>query len=112
MKKTNETGAFAVVITGGKQYKVRVGDMVKIEKITGNHAVGGKITFKEVVLVDSTGQTIVGAPFVAGSRVEAEIIEIGRDKKIDVVHYKPKSKYFKKQGHRQPFFKVKIISIF
>ena len=103
--------AFAVFMTGGKQYKVKVGDIVKIEKILGDHKVGDKLSFNEVLLVDDAGTTKVGAPHVAGAKVEAELKEIGRDAKVLVVHYKQKSKYFKKYGHRQPFFKVAITSI-
>ncbi|MEK7607849.1 MAG: 50S ribosomal protein L21 [Patescibacteria group bacterium] len=113
-KKTQKvigTSAFAVIMTGGKQYKVSVGNIIKIEKIIGNHVIGGKITFDKVLLVDNASQTVVGTPFVSNSKVEGEIKEIGRDPKVTVVHYKPKSKYFKKQGHRQPYFKVAITSI-
>lgn len=109
--KTVNSGAFAVIMTGGKQYKVRVGDIVKIEKILGDHQVGGKVSFDKVLILDNAGETLVGTPFIAGSKVEAEITEIGRDDKVTVVHYKQKSKYFKKYGHRQPFFKVAIKSI-
>lgn len=109
--KPAANGAFAVIHTGGKQYKVGVGDVVKIEKIIGDHKVGGKVVFDKVLLVDNAGTTIVGAPYVSGGKVEGEIKEIGRDAKVTVVHYKPKSKYFKKQGHRQPYFKVAITSI-
>ena len=105
------TGAFAVIMTGGKQYKVQVGNIIKIEKIAGEHSVGDKVAFDKVLMLDNAGQTVVGAPFVSGSKVGAEIKEIGRDPKINVVHNKPKSKYFKKQGHRQPYFKVVITSI-
>ncbi len=110
-KNTLGTDAFAVIATGGKQYKVKVGDTVKIEKIIGEHKVGGKVSFDKILLVDNAGTTTVGAPYVAGSVVEAEIKEIGRDPKVTVIHYKQKSKYFKKYGHRQPFFKVAITSI-
>lgn len=105
------TNAFAVIMTGGKQYKVKVGETIKIEKILGDHKVGDKLSFNEVLLVDDAGETKVGAPHVAGAKVEAELKEIGREKKVLVVHYKQKSKYFKKYGHRQPFFKVAITSI-
>lgn len=112
-KKTREAGKdpFAVIMTGGKQYKVRVGDTLKIEKISGDHKEGGKVTFDEVLLLDNAGSTLIGSPFVGNSKVEALIKEIGRLPKVNVVHYKPKSKYFKKQGHRQPYFKVTITSI-
>jgi large subunit ribosomal protein L21 len=110
-EKTLGNGAFAVIMTGGKQYKVSEGNVVKIEKIIGEYAVGGKIVFDKVLLVDNAGSTVVGTPFISGAKVSAEIKEIGRDPKVTVVHYKQKSKYFKKYGHRQPFFKVAITSI-
>ncbi len=98
-------------MTGGKQYKVKTGEVIKIEKMTGEFKVGDKVNFDQVLLLDDAGTTTVGAPFIKGSTVAAEITEIGRDAKITVVHYKQKSKYFKKYGHRQPFFKVKIGAI-
>jgi len=110
-KNTVGVNAFAVIATGGKQYKVSVGDIVKIEKILGDHKVGGSISFDKVLLVDNAGTTVVGNPFVSGSVVTAEITEIDRDPKVTVIHYKQKSKYFKKYGHRQPYFKVAIKSI-
>jgi large subunit ribosomal protein L21 len=102
---------FAVIKTGGKQYQVSVGDSVKVEKITGEFKEGDKIVFSEVLLVDNGSDTSVGTPFLAGAKVEATLIEIGKYPKIDVIHYKQKSKYFKKYGHKQPFFKVRIDSI-
>ncbi len=102
---------FAVIATGGKQYRVRVGDTVKIEKIKGDFKAGDKVVFDQVLLTDDGSSTVVGAPTVSGRKVEAEVKEIGRDAKVLVVHYKPKSKYFKKYGHRQPYFKVAITSI-
>lgn len=104
-------GAFAVIATGGKQYKVQVGDVLKIEKLAGEHKVGDKLSFDNVLLVDEAGATTVGAPSVKGASVEAELKKIGRAAKVTVVHYKQKSKYFKKYGHRQPFFEVAITSI-
>ena len=102
---------FAVIQTGGKQYKVSVGDTVKIEKLAGEHKEGDKITFVQVLLVDNGKDTTIGTPFIAGAKVEAELVEIGRTKKIIVVKYKPKSRYLIRQGHRQHFFKVKILGI-
>jgi large subunit ribosomal protein L21 len=109
--KAAQAGAFAVIATGGKQYKVQVGDIVKIEKLSDESKEGDKVVFDKVLLVDNAGVTAVGAPYVAGAKVTAEIAEIGRDPKITVIHYKQKSKYFKKYGHRQPYAKVKIASI-
>ena len=102
---------FAVIQTGGKQYKVSVGDTVKIEKLVGEHKGGDKITFDKVLLVDNGRDTTIGTPFITGAKVEAELVEIGRTKKIIVVKYKPKSRYLIRQGHRQHFFKIKILEI-
>jgi large subunit ribosomal protein L21 len=102
---------FAVIKTGGKQYKVSVGDSVKIEKITGEYKEGDKITFDQVLLVDNGKDTTIGTPTIKGAAVKATLVEIGRAQKVTVIHYKQKSRYFKKNGHRQPFFKVKIDSI-
>jgi len=102
---------FAVIKTGGKQYKVAVGDSVKIEKITGEHKVGDKLTFDKVLLVDNGKNTTIGTPNIKGAEVKATLTEISRAQKITVIHYKQKSRYFKKNGHRQPFFKVKIDAI-
>ena len=110
-KSNTGSGAFAVIFTGGKQYKVAVGDSLKIEKIIGEHKVGDKLVFDKVLLLDNAGETAVGAPHVAGAKVEGEIVEIGRNKTVNVVHYKQKSKYFKKYGHRQPYFKVSITKV-
>src|SRR3989338_11413342 len=105
------TMEFAVIQTGGKQYKVSVGDVVKIEKITGTYKVGDKLVFDKVLLVDNGTDTTIGTPYIPEAKVEATLSEIGRDKTIDVIKYKQKSRYFKKKGHRQPWFKVEISSI-
>ena len=106
---------FAVIQTGGKQYKVSSGDMVKIEKINpptgGALKVGDKIVFDKVLLTEDGKTTTIGTPFVASAKVEGSLSEIGRNKTVDVIKYKQKSRYFKKNGHRQPYFKVKISSI-
>lgn len=102
---------FAVIQTGGKQYKVSVGDTLKIEKISGTHKVGDSLTFDKVLLVDNGKDTTIGTPYIEGASVTATLSSIGRDKTIDVIKYKQKSRYFKKKGHRQPHFKVKIDSL-
>ncbi len=99
---------FSVIHTGGKQYKVASGDTLKIEKMKGDFKVGDKIVFDQVLLTDNGSETVVGAPFIDNAKVEATLEEIGRDAKVIVIKYKQKSRYFKKNGHRQPFFKVKI----
>ncbi|MES2416140.1 MAG: 50S ribosomal protein L21 [Patescibacteria group bacterium] len=102
---------FAVIKTGGKQYKVAKGDTVSIEKIKGEFTKGDKVSFDKVLLVDNGKDTTIGMPFIDGAKVEGEISEIGRARKILVVKYKQKSRYLRRNGHRQPFFKVKILSI-
>ena len=102
---------FAVIQTGGKQYKVSKGSVLSIEKITGEYKEGDKLAFDKVLLVDNEKETTIGTPFISGSKVDAEIVEIGRARKILVVKYKQKSRYLRRNGHRQPFFKVKITGI-
>ena len=109
--KKDSADAFAVIKTGGKQYRVAVGDSVKIEKIKGEFKKGDKIVFDEVLLTDDGKNTVIGAPFIAGAKVEGTIDVIGRLPKVLVIKYKQKSRYMKKNGHRQPYFKVIINSI-
>ena len=105
-------GLYAVFATGGKQYRVSEGDLVKIEKLPGDHKEGDKLTFDHVLLVDDgASETTIGTPFIAGATVTATLNKIARYKTIDVIKYKQKSRYFKKYGHRQPYFEVKIDSI-
>lgn len=111
-KKTkNESGEFAVIVTGGKQYKVAVGDVLKIEKMKGEFKEGDKVTFSDVLLYEDGTNTTVGMPTISGKSVEALFIKEGRLAKVDVIKYKAKSRYFKKNGHRQPYFEVKISAI-
>lgn len=100
----------AVIQTGGKQYLVKEGDVLSIELLNDKKE-GEKMIFSDVLLTDTGSETKVGAPHVAGAKVEATVLEHGRDKKIVVIHYLQKSRYFKKNGHRQPFTKVKIVKI-
>jgi large subunit ribosomal protein L21 len=102
---------FAVIQTGGKQYKVEAGNKIKIEKIIGEYKVGDKLSFENVLLVVNGEDVKVGTPHVAGSKVEAEIVDIARHKTVEVVKYMPKSRYFKKNGHRQPYFEIKVLAI-
>lgn len=102
---------FAVIKTGGKQYKVSVGESLNIEKIIGEYKEGDKIIFDKVLLVDNGKDTTIGTPYINGAKVEAVLEKIGRAKKVLVIKYKQKSRYYKKNGHRQPFFKVKIAAI-
>ncbi len=101
----------AVIQTGGKQYIVSEGDILKIEKLATDSKKGDKITFDKVLLLSDAGDIKIGTPYLDKSQVEASIIEIGRSEKIRVIKYKQKSRYFKKRGHRQPYLKVKISSV-
>ncbi len=99
---------FAIIATGGKQYKVSPGEVVKIEKIKGDFKVGDVVTFDQVLLVKDATDTTIGKPYITGATITATLDSVGRNKTVDVIKYKQKSRYFKKNGHRQPWFKVKI----
>lgn len=112
MDETKTKALYAVFATGGKQYRVVVGDKVKIEKLGDEYKEGDKLTFDKVLLVDDgTSEATIGTPFIEGAAVKATLNKIARYKTIDVIKYKQKSRYFKKYGHRQPYFEVKIDSI-
>jgi len=110
-KKASTADGFTVFETGGKQYLATVGTELKIEKLARDNKVGDKIVFDSVVLTDNGAATQVGDPYVAGAKVEAEVVAVGRAPKINVIKYKAKVNYFKKRGHRQPFLKVKVSKI-
>ena len=99
---------YAVIKTGGKQYKVAEGDLLKIEKLEG--AVGDSIEFSEVLLVGGD-DVKVGTPLVDKAKVKAQIVEQGKDKKILVFHMKRRKTQRKMNGHRQPLTRVKITGI-
>ena len=100
---------YAVIKTGGKQYRVQQGDVIFVEKIDtqANEAV----TFEEVLLVGDGEQTKIGAPVVAGAKVEGKVLAQVKSKKVVVYKYKAKKNERKKQGHRQPYTKVEITAI-
>ena len=102
---------FGIIETGGKQYRVSEGDVIYIEKLQGDFTPGDKIVFENVLIIDSGSDTNIGTPYLDGAKVTAELIEQGRAKKVTVIRYKAKSRYFKKKGHRQPFMKVKIMKL-
>lgn len=110
-KEAPKSKEFAVIFTGGKQYKVAVGDVLKIEKIEGDFKTGDKIVFDKVLLVDNGMDTTIGSPYISGAKVEALFQKAGKGKTVEVVKYKQKSRYLKRNGHRQPFIEVKISSI-
>ena len=99
---------FAIVQTGGKQYNVTEGDVIKVERLS--NAVGDKVNL-EVLLISDAGKTVAGTPTVKGAEVVAEVLAHGKGDKIVVFKYKPKKNERKKQGHRQPWTELKIVSI-
>lgn len=101
--------AFAIVKTGGKQYKVAVGEKLKIETITP--AEDGSVVFNEVLLVSEGDKVKVGTPFVDGATVTAKLVQQGRARKVIVFKYHSKARYKKKNGHRQQFTEVEITGI-
>ncbi len=99
---------YAIIKTGGKQYKVSEGDLVRVEKLPNE--IGDTVEFDEVLLIGGD-EVKVGAPTVENAKVSATVEDQAKDKKIVVFKYKPKKMYRKKQGHRQPYTLVKIDSI-
>ena len=100
---------YAVIETGGKQYRVQEGDTLYVEKLDVEE--GQKFTFDKVLILSNEGELTAGSPYVEGAKVEADVLTQGKAKKIIVFKYKAKKNYKKKQGHRQPFTKVQIAKI-
>jgi large subunit ribosomal protein L21 len=101
----------AIIETGGKQYVVTQDSVLEVELIKGATKTGDKVTFDKVLLTDDGSKTQVGAPYIKGAEVSAELIETGRGTKVRVIRYRQKSRYFKKTGHRQPYAKVRITAL-
>ncbi|GBF73910.1 50S ribosomal protein L21 [Paenibacillus sp. 598K] len=97
---------YAIIETGGKQYKVQEGDVLYIEKLDAT--AGDSITFDRVLAVSNGEGLVTGAPLVAGASVSATVEKHGKGQKVIVYKYKPKKNYRRKQGHRQPYSKVTI----
>lgn len=100
---------YAIIETGGKQYKVQEGDVISVEKLTAE--AGQTVEVDTVLAVVKDGKMTVGAPTVAGAKAVLKVVEHGKGDKIIVFKYKPKKNYRKKQGHRQPFTKVVVEKI-
>ena len=100
---------YAIIATGGKQYKVAEGDVIRVEKL-GVDA-GESVTFDQVLVVSNDAELKIGTPVVDGASVTATVVKEGKAKKVIVYKYKPKSGYHKKNGHRQLFTEVKIEKI-
>jgi large subunit ribosomal protein L21 len=97
---------YAIIETGGKQYKVAEGDVIYVEKLEA--AEGQQVTFDKVLAVVKEGGLVVGAPLVSGASVTGTVEKHGKEAKVIVFKYKPKKNYRRKQGHRQPYTKVTI----
>lgn len=100
---------YAVIVTGGKQYKVAEGDTLFIEKLNAED--GSTVTFDKVLLVSDADKVTAGAPYVDGATVEAKVEKTGKAKKIRVFKYKAKKNERKRIGHRQPYTKVTVSAI-
>lgn len=101
---------YAIIKTGGKQYKVSEGDLVRVEKLKAE--IGDSIDFEEVLLVENDGNLKVGTPIVENAKVSATVKDQAKDKKIVVFKYRPKKSSKTKRGHRQPYTLVEINKIF
>jgi large subunit ribosomal protein L21 len=99
---------YAIIQSGGKQYKVSKGDSISVEKL--NAAIGDKVRF-DVLMTSDEGKVTAGTPFVNGAEVTGEVVEQYKDRKLTIFRYKPKIRVRKKQGHRQPYTLIKITDI-
>jgi len=100
---------YAIIETGGKQYKVAAGDIVRVEKLAVE--AGASFSFDKVLMVSEGENVTVGAPYVAGAAVKASVIGDGKEKKVIVYKFKSKKGFHKKKGHRQPYTSLKIEAI-
>ena len=100
---------YAVIKTGGKQYSVKVGDTIFVEKL--NAEADTEVTFDQVLAVGEEGAVKVGAPLVDGASVVAKVVKNGKGKKLNIITYRPKKGSARRMGHRQPYTKVEITAI-
>ncbi|MDD3927069.1 MAG: 50S ribosomal protein L21 [bacterium] len=100
---------YAIIETGGKQFKVSEGDILRVEKLNADK--GSAVEFDKILLLEKDGQLQIGRPYVEGAKVAAKVMVQAKARKVIVFKYKPKKHYKKKNGHRQPFTEIKIESI-
>ena len=100
---------YAIIETGGKQYRVKEGDVLRVEKLNAEE--GSTVDIDRVLLLSKDGGVKAGAPYLKGAKVVLEIIKHGKGRKIIVFKYKPKKNYRRKKGHRQPFTEVIVKNI-
>lgn len=101
---------YAIIKTGGKQYRVAKDDVIEIEKLK-DKTTNDEVVFDQVLAVGEGADLKIGAPVVDGATVKAEVVEAGKSDKVIVYKYKAKKDYRRKQGHRQPYMKVKVTAI-
>lgn len=99
----------AVIKTGGKQYRVKEGDVLKIEQLPFD--VGHVIDFNEILMITANDKTTIGTPFIAKGSVKAEVISQGRHKKIKIIKFRRRKHHMKQMGHRQNYTEIKITAI-
>lgn len=100
---------YAVIKTGGKQYRVKEGDLLKVEQLP--EEVGSKIKFAEVLMIANGDEVVCGAPFINKAVVKAEVIAHDRHKKVHIIKFRRRKHHMKRQGHRQNYTEVKITAI-
>ena len=100
---------YAVIVTGGKQYRVQQGDVIFVEKM--DVAEGAEVSFSNVLAVGEEGSVKVGTPAVEGASVAAKVLKNGKGKKLNIITYRPKKGSARHMGHRQPYTKVEITAI-
>ncbi len=100
---------YAVIATGGKQYRVEEGQVINLEKLDGE--VGKAVNFDKILMIVDDNKVNVGKPYIEGAAVSAEVIEHGRAKKVTILKFRRRKHHMKRQGHRQSFTTVKITSI-
>lgn len=100
---------FAVIKTGGKQYRVKAGDILKLEQLTAD--VGSKVSFDQVLMLTDGDNVTCGSPFIDKAIVDAEVLEHGRHKKIKIIKFRRRKHHMKQMGHRQNYTQVKITAI-
>jgi large subunit ribosomal protein L21 len=101
---------FAVIETGGKQYRIEAGQDLRVEKLAGVSA-NGAVVFDKVLLTAEDGKVEIGTPYIDGATVLCAFVETAKTKKVTVIKYKQKSRYFRKKGHRQLYTAVKVETI-
>ena len=100
---------YAIIVTGGKQYKVQTGDVLFVEKLEAEE--GAEVKFESVLAVGEEGAVKFGVPTVEGASVAAKVVKNGKGKKLNIITYRPKKGSVRRMGHRQPYTKVEITAI-